>query len=172
MRVEPAGIGQQPHRRAFNLLALQPQHGFGALEPCAVRAQPQKANEARAVGAHGFLKAARAGTVFFGGQLLRRGCGAPHHAGNAITKARQLGLLSRIKAARRNARKLQRRPETIARVGEVVAGRTRIEARIDADEKHLEPVLYQIGNGAPSRGLQFVGRGARSRYLCHCVLGG
>src|SRR5439155_14222295 len=64
---------------------------------------------------------------------------AVDEVGDAVTAAQQFGLLGWVELFLGEARQMQRWPEAVARSGEVVAGGGGIQARVDADEQHLQP---------------------------------
>ena len=90
------------------------------------------------------------------GQLVWRdfvglGCRAVDQVGNAIAEAQQLVGFKRRQQARRHSCVVQRPPETVARSGEMVLDRRRVQPWIDAAKQNLQPRRYQVGDGSALR---------------------
>ena len=66
-----------------------------------------------------------------------------------------------LQQARGEPAAVQRRPEPVARSGEVVPGRRRVEARVDAAEEHRQVRREDVGNRPAGRRRQFRGGGSR-----------
>ena len=75
------------------------------------------------------------------------GGGSPvHEVGDAIAAAEQLALLRGMQEPCGETRSMQRRPETVARTGEVMPGKRGVQTRIDADEEHPQSRCDDIAN--------------------------
>src|SRR6185295_7947942 len=138
VRVQAAWIRQHPDSRTFKTLRLRPNGGVFQGKGVAVGADAEKGEGLRAVAPHLCREAFAAGDKF---QRLELVCGrgaAVHQVGDPVAAGEQLGLLGGVKLPVGEAGKMQRRPEAVARTGEVMAGRGRIQARVDADEQDLE----------------------------------
>jgi len=68
-----------------------------------------------------------------------------------------------VKLSRGKSREVQRRPEPVARAGEVVAGGGGVEARVDADEQDLQAGRDDIA--------QALARGSLERDLIGRAIG-
>jgi len=101
-------------------------------------ADAQKGDDARPVAAHLGGEPAASGSELGGGDFFGSGGGAIHEVGDAVALAQQLCLLRRMKQFRREARLVQRRPEPVARPGEVVPGPRRVQPGVDADEEYAQ----------------------------------
>jgi len=82
-------------------------------------------------------------------QLAGSGRGPIDEIGDAACACQQRALFRWVQNARRESGAVQSGPETVARTGEVKAGRGRIEPGIDADEKDLEPGSDDVAQPPP-----------------------
>src|SRR6266540_5974177 len=71
-------------------------------------------------------------------KLIRSGGSAIYEIGDAVSASQQLALLRRQECLGCKTGRMQRRPETVTRAREVVAGGGRVQPWIDADEQHAQ----------------------------------
>jgi hypothetical protein len=94
---------------------------------------------------HKLLERRGARSQLLGRQLRRRPGGAVGEVGDPDAQRRQLAVLVGREQARREARRVQRGPEPVARPGEVMAALRGGQRRVDADEQDPETGSQNVG---------------------------
>lgn len=136
--VEPARVREDPDRAAGEIFVLQADDGVAAAERGAVGGEADDRDQAWPVLADDALELPRARAQLGVGQLGGRARRPRSDVRDADAVREQLGVLVRAQAPQREARRVQRRPETVARSREVVAGLRGVQRRVDADEQDLK----------------------------------
>jgi len=135
---------------------LETERRLGATESRAVSPESGKSDGARPVAAHFGGQPAAAGDQLVRRQLVRGGRGAVHQICQTVAELEQAAVLRRIEAPRREAGGMQRRPEAVARTGEVKPGRGGIQAGVDAAEQDFQcradDVAQPLAGGSLQRG--------------------
>ena len=163
VRVEPARVRQHPHPggtewfcRRSDLCPTVPERG-------PVRRDTQHREPARTMARDLVPQLVAAGAELLDAQLGRPRAGPGHHVGQAETERRQQLLLIRPEQPGREAGRVQRGPEPVPGASEVVAGRCRPQARVDAAEEHRQAVAQHVGQPpVHRRGELIAGRGHRA----------
>ena len=117
----------------------------------------EKRHHARPVAANLAGKASSPGDKFGRRQLIGARRGPANQVGEPETQADERFLFRRVEKARREAGAMQRGPETIARTGEVVAGRGGVKAGIDSAEEYLEMRRNDVAQRLAARRLELCG---------------
>jgi hypothetical protein len=136
--IEAARIGQDPHYCALEPLRLLADGGGLDAESVAVGSNAEEGDDARAIAPDLGRETLASGEELGGCDLLGAGRRPVDEIGDAVAVAQQLALLGWMQQARAEAGAMQRRPETVARTGEVMPGKRGIQARIDADEERAQ----------------------------------
>ena len=86
------------------------------------------------------------GDVLLVGQLRRCASGSFDELGEAVPECQKLVLLVGSKEAWREAGPVQRRPEAVAGLREMMTGRCRVAPGIDSAEEHAKAGSYDVGD--------------------------
>lgn len=136
--IEAARIRQDPYFRALEPLC-QPADG-GALDAksVAVGANAEEGDDPGAIAPDLGRETLASCGELGRGDFFGHGGRAVDEIGDAVAVAQQFALLGRMQQAGAEARAVQRRPEAVARAGEVMASESRIETWIDTDEERAQ----------------------------------
>jgi hypothetical protein len=144
--VESAGIGQDPKRGGLQPLRLKPEACTRPVEGEAVRADADHRYASGPKARHLPRKRLAPGPELVSGELGGRDGRAGDQVGDSDTLAQQEPLLPGLEQPAGEAGGVERRPEAVARSGEVVAGGRGVEPGVDAAEEDPEIGRDQIGH--------------------------
>jgi hypothetical protein len=140
--------------RAFQPLGLQPERRRRTTERRAIGPHADESDRAGPEAADLGGKLLSTGDELGVGELIGRRGGAIDQVGEAIAQAEQLRVLGGMKQARRESRRVQRRPEAVAGAREVKARRGGIEAWVDAAEQDLQAGRDDVAQAPAGRRLK------------------
>lgn len=155
VRVEAAWVGQHPNWRTAGRELLPADLGARLGERGAVRGHADHRQPARAQPAHLRAERPAARDQLACAEFLGPRGGPRHDVGDAKPELEQLPLLARMQPLASEARLMQRRPEPVARAGEVVAGGGRVQARVDSAEQDAQTWCGHIGDSPSGGRFQF-----------------
>src|SRR2546427_2489726 len=131
-----------------------------------VRRDAQDSDDIRSEPGDLRLERAASGPELVRGQLRRRGGRPVDQVRDAEAYGRQILIVERRPLALGEARAVERLPEAVARPGEVVPDRPRVQPRIDAHEHHVELISEHVGDRAAASGVELLS-GRSPRRLAH-----
>ena len=165
LALSPLGFGSTHNGVPASVSALEPGDGTRPVERHPERPDPEHRHTVRPVSVHLSREATATAAKLGDRELVGGGRGPCHQIGDAQLRVEQSPLLPGSHQLIGEARVVERAPETIARPGEMMARGSRVEARIDAAEEHVQPRRDQIGDAAAGGRGDFARRGPRPALL-------
>ena len=159
--VEAARVGQDPQAARAETLGLRTDHGLRVDRRRSRYAEtPRMAMTGRSIALRGLEEAAAAVADLVGSELGGGRGRAVDEVGDA-----EAGLEHGVAVPGRQesigeARGVERRPEAVARPGEMAPGGARVAARVDAAEEDAQVRGDEVGDGQAVGGREFGGRRA------------
>jgi hypothetical protein len=138
VRVEPARVGGDPGLGPADALRLPAQHRLRPVEGDPPGGDAEDGDDPRPPGGDQLGQGGGAGAQLLGVELGGGAGRAVDEVGDAEAVAEQLGVLVRGEPARGEPGEVQRRPEPVARPGEVVPARGGDQTRVDPDEEDAQ----------------------------------
>jgi hypothetical protein len=136
--VQAARIGHDPQAGGADRLGLRPDLGIFLTERSPVGGYPGHGDDTRLMPGHQVRELGAAGLELVAGEFRGLRGGPGDQVGDAQPVFGQQLLLARGQQAGGEARGVQRGPEPVAGAREVVAGRRRVQAGVDAAEEDTE----------------------------------
>ena len=154
--IEPARLWQEPQPGRPDPLGLRADHRFRPPERRAIRANPDYRDPFRPIPLHLPLEPPSTCDELllaqFGGGRSR----ARHEIRDPIPPREQLALLPRLEHARREPGRVQHGPKPVPGPSKVMAGRSRIQSRVDAAEQDAQARCDYVRH-RPTRGRKHLG---------------
>lgn len=153
VRVESAGVGEDPKSGLADSLELRPDCRPGPSECAPIGTDPQNGHPGGSVKAQLTLETVTAVHELTVGELGRVGRRSRNDICEATPHLEQLRVLRREVDARGKPGRVQSRPKTVSGSGEMMTHCSRIESRIDAAEEHLESRSDDVGQAPVPAGM-------------------
>jgi len=154
VRVEARRVWKHPSGRGLKLFFLASDGGLRAVEGHAIARDTQKSDVRRTCAPDEAAERRDAGPELVITQLVGPCGGTRHQVGDAETGGDDRAGLARMNPPIGEARLVQSAPQPVPRPGEMRAGPTRIERRVDPHQQHPHPRSHQVRNRGATRGLE------------------